>query len=428
MNSSLILTQNKSTLHKLFPWFVWGISSLFVSYQMLLQTSPSVMIADLENAFSINAFGVSLLASSFFYPYVLFQIPAGLLVDRIQPRYLLMVCLFGIAAASIGFANAGSVETARLSRMLQGVFSAPSVTPALYLAALWFPSRRFALIAGLTEMIGMLGSAIGQITLAPCSSLFGWRATIVVCAMGGLGLAALTWAIVRNKSSEEVIEEVKPTHKTNLFHDLLTVISFSQSWINGVFSGLLFSVSAAFSAFWCIPYLMQVYPISLNTAAAASSMGLFGVALGAPSIGWLSDRLGLRRMPMIISTAIVLVLMLTVLYVPGISIQLMFILLFALGFFSSAYALPFAVMRDIMPSHVRGVAMGYTNMMCILVGSPLLQPLIGWWLNKELAHGTSVQAYQHALVVLPLSLGIGLILAFLIRETNCGQEASIAPS
>jgi MFS family permease len=406
---------------RVFPWLVWGMSSLFVTFQMLLQTSPSVMINDLEQAFSINAFGVSLLSSSFFYTYVLLQIPAGMLIDRIQPRYCLTFCLLGIAVTCVVFASTHSLEVARSSRILQGVFSAPSVVPALFLAATWFPSQRFALLAGLTEMIGMLGSAIGQASLAPCSSYLGWRPTLLICALLGLVMAILTWTIVRNKSNDNTADSTHPA-KGRILQDLLTVISYPQAWINGIFAGLLFSISAAFGAFWCIPFLMRVYSVSLNVAAAASSMTLFGVALGAPALGWVSDRLGLRRLPMILSAGVVLSLMLIILYVPMLPLGVMFVLLFALGFFSSAYAIPFAVMRDIMPSHVRGTAMGYTNMMCILIGSPILQPLIGWILNQQSSPATQqIAAYQQALMILPICLGVGFVLAFCIKETYCEE-------
>jgi MFS family permease len=420
----MALSVHRHRSAKWLPWLIWGVSSLFVTFQMLLQTAPSVMISNLQNAFAINTFEVSLLSSSFFYTYVLLQIPAGMLVDRVQPRHCLTVCLIGIMITCAVFASTQSLKVATASRILQGVFSAPSVVPALFLASMWFPSRHFAFLAGLTEMVGMSGSAIAQIALAPAASHLGWRSTLWICVFIGFCLALLVWAVVRNKPVKHEEQSVElPRQKGNVFRALLTVVSYPQAWINGLFSGLLFAVSAAFGGFWCIPYLMQNYSISLDTAAAASSMVLFGVALGAPVVGWLSDHFSVRRFPMIFSTAIVFVLMLVVIFVPGIELPWMFVLLFALGFFSGVYALPFAVMRDIMPVRVRGTAMGYTNMMCILIGSPILQPLIGWFVDSQVSQGVlPAKAYQSALIILPICLGIAFLLAFLVRETHCGRH------
>ncbi|MES2217403.1 MAG: MFS transporter [Pseudomonadota bacterium] len=423
MTLGIAITDRKSARSLLLPCMVWGVSSLFVTFQMLLQTSPSVMIADLQQAFSIDTLGVSLLSTSFFYTYVLLQIPAGMLIDRVHPRYCLAACFVGVSLMTVMFALSHNLEMARTSRILQGLFSAPSVVPALYLAAIWFPARYFALLAGLTEMIGMSGSAVGQLVLAPCSGLVGWRVTLLICAAIGFVMALCTLLIIRNKpTTANTTTTATAPHQTHIFRSLLIVISCPQAWINGLFSGLLFSISAAFGAFWCIPYLMKIYNFTLNSAAAASSMVLFGVALGAPVLGGISDRINLRKLPMIVSTAAVLVLMLIIMYVPNINLTLLFLLLFALGFFSAAYALPFAVIREIMPNHVRGTAMGYTNMMCILIGAPVLQPLIGWLLDRELLQTTNVGlAYQHAMLALPVSLAIGLVLAFFVRETYCGN-------
>lgn len=419
MEARVSIRHKSKPISALLPWLVWGVSSLFVTYQMLLQAAPSVMIADLENAFAVNTFGVSLLSSSFFYTYLLFQIPSGMLVDRVHPRNLLIFCLIGIAIATSCFAYSETLPAAHASRILQGIFSAPSVIPALYLAAVWFPAKRFAMLAGLTEMIGMSGAALGQATLAPSVEAFGWRGTLIGCAMVGVAMAVLTFFLVRDKRGSRKTENEIREMRRSVFHNLRIVVSSPQAWVNGLFCGLLFAIAASFGSLWCIPFLMETYSISLDVAASASAMCLFGVACGAPLLGWISDRLKLRKMPMIISTMLVLILILIILYVPAIDLTVMFVLLFALGFFSSIYALSFAVMSDLMPAEVRGTAMGYTNLMCILIGAPILQPLIGWLLNNNLhATANKALAYQHALVVLPISMALGLLLSFFIKETR----------
>ena len=87
--------------------------------------------------------------------------------------------------------------------------------------------------------------------------------------------------------------------------------------------------------------------------------------------------------------------------------------LLLLGFTSGVYVLPFAVMRDITPHHVKGTAMGYTNMMCIIIGAPLLTPMVGWILTLQ------PNQYRTSLVVFPISLLFALILSFFVRETYC---------
>jgi MFS family permease len=159
---------------------------------------------------------------------------------------------------------------------------------------------------------------------------------------------------------------------------------------------------------------MQRYRIDVSQAADMSSMIYVGIAIGAPFIGWLSDRIQTYRPLMIVGTLVTLLLSIFIIYVSFVSIGWMFVLLLLLGAFSGVYVLPFAIIRTITPVHMRGTAMGYTNMMCILIGAPLLQPLIGWLLHLHAR--TSLHAYHEALLVIPVSLVIALGLAVWVRE------------
>lgn len=407
-------------LKKILPWFGWGLSSLFVLFQFLLQTSTSVMIHDLEKAFSIDVLGVSLLASSFFYTYLVLQIPAGMIVDRFGVRMTLTAGLLLAAVACFIFAQTHFLSLAVASRIILGIASAPGVVSALYLAARCFPARYFALIAGLMECLGMLGGVAGESLMARFIGAFGWRDTLLGCAWIALLMGILTWIIVRDRF-DILIETNEESNQKNSWKNLLSVLRLPQAWINGFFAGTIFAILAAFAGFWCVPYLMNRYGVTLSSAADASAITFLGAAFGAPLLGWLSDHLEQRKSLMIFVTAISLLLTSIILYVPTIPFSYMYFLLFALGVCSGVYVLPFAVMRDITPHHVRATAMGYTNMMCIVIGAPFLQPFIGWILSQKLQVGIShvvFSQYQCALVVLPMSLFVALILAFFVRETG----------
>ena len=237
---------------------------------------------------------------------------------------------------------------------------------------------------------------------------------MLILAALALLMAISAWLIVRDDVRNESSMQSDAVNR-HVWRDLFSMLMLPQAWINGLFSGLTFGMVAAFGAFWCIPYLMQRYGITLGHAADASSMIFIGAALGAPFIGWLSGRIGIKRNLMIAWPLIAGIIFCIIAYVPGISMPWMFVLILLLGFFSGVYLLPFAVMRDITPSHMRGTAMGYINMMCILIGSPLLQPAIGWILNSHA--GISLRAYQDAFLVIPASMLIAVVLGYFVRET-----------
>ena len=87
---------------------VFGTAALFVLFQMVLQTFPSVMREGLVVDLSLNDAGFGGLSSSFYYPYILLQIPAGIMVARFggAPTYAVYVLCIIIEAVLLAVPNA----------------------------------------------------------------------------------------------------------------------------------------------------------------------------------------------------------------------------------------------------------------------------------------------------------------------------------
>jgi len=408
---------------RILPWVVWGIASLFVLFQFMLQGSTSVMIPQLMRDFSIDVVSIGFLSASYMFTYIVLQIPSGLLVDRFGPRSLLTGGLVLCALACLAFAWAQDYSVAVMSRMLMGIVTAPAVVCALYIGSCWFRTSHFALIAGLTEMLGMFGGALGAEVLALSVEGTGWRFTMLVCALIAILLAFFTFILVRDRPRDSVSIQ-KPDE--SLLLKLKIVLTIPQVWINGVFSGLTFVIISAFASLWCIPFTQKIYGINLIQAASVCSMLFIGAGIGSPFMGWLSDRLKVRKPVMIAGSVASLFLVLIILYLPGISLPVMFVLMLLTGFASSVYMIAFAVVREITPPSVRGTALGVVNTLTIIFGAPILQPFIGWLLRR--VHEGSfmdsidvfpLEDYKIALSVIPICYALGLILVFFIRETHC---------
>ena len=98
-----------------------------------------------------------------------------------------------------------------------------------------------------------------------------------------------------------------------------------------------------------------------------------------------------------------------------------------MGFVCAVYVLAFALVREQTQMSVRASAMGLTNMMSMIIGAPLLQPLIGIILDRHpvpaLTVGRSMPlVYQHALSSLMVCLLLAFLLIFFIRETYCKEK------
>jgi len=381
------------------------------------------MVPQLMKAFDINLVEMGVLSASFSFLYIVMQIPSGILVDRIGPRRLLSGALIIVVCACLVFSVAKVYSVAAVARLLIGFGSAPAIVCTLYVAAKWFPHKQFALIVGLTEFFGMLGGAAGESGLALLVEALGWRETMLICSLIGGVLLVLTLLLVHDKPKEQETESAN--ERISVLSQLMAVIRIPQCWLNGIFAGLMFAFIQGFAALWCIPFMQIVYDATLNQAAGASAMLFLGAGIGSPILCGLSDYMGRRKPLMVIGTACALGLICLILYMP-MKMLSMYLLLFTFAFCSSVYMIPYAVVREITPSHVSGTAMGYINMMTIMIGAPLLLPLIGWFL--ELTGGGSgvvgtgfftVRDYQLALSVLPACVLLALVCVGFIKETHC---------
>jgi len=211
---------------------VFGTAALFVFFQMVLQTFPSVMREGLVVDLSLNETGFGGLSSSFYYPYIVLQIPAGILVSRFGVRSVLITGAALCTVASFLFAVSQTAGFAEATRILMGLGAAPTVVCAMTLAAQWFPQRMFPLLAALTEIAGMTGAAVGQETLGAIVEHAGWRAGMIACGAFSAVLLVLIVALVRDRSGHGADDEHWPGF-TQIKQSLLSMPVLSVATAGG---------------------------------------------------------------------------------------------------------------------------------------------------------------------------------------------------
>lgn len=357
------------------PWrssLIFGTAALFVFFLMVLQTFPSVMREGLVVDLSLNEAGFGGLSSSFYYPYVLLQIPAGILVSRFSARSVLIIGALLCTIASFVFAASTTAETAELTRILMGLGSAPTVVCTMALAAQWFPIRIFPILAALTEVFGMAGAALGQESLGFIVERSGWRTGMIVCGVFSAVLLVLIVLFVRNgQKARPTVSEDWP--RTAEIAKLLISLPILAPAVAG---GLVASAGVAFGWLWGVSYFEAYHHMSLSAASVCASFYFWGCLPGMLGAAWLCSRYGRPAMLLVIGaigTAVMMGLILFVLQGEVVQSAAMFIL----GVCNSAYVLSFTMAETASPTRLSGVAMGLTNMLIVGIGGLILQPLLG---------------------------------------------------
>ena len=394
---------------------MWALAASTFLYAFLQRVSPSVMVEDLMRGFGVGGTMLGSLSAFYLYAYAALQIPLGAMFDRFGVRRLMVASLLVSGAGSLLFAAAPSVEIAYFGRLLIGGGAACSFVGALTVTALWLPPARFALFAGLVQLLGMAGAIFGQAPLAALVAVTGWRGALTALGLLAAGLALALALLLRDKA--------RPADGTMpIGAALRDALVRRETWTCSVFGFAMTGPMLAFGGLWAVPYLSTTYGLPRTEAAALTSLIFAGWGLGAPTIGWISDRLRRRRAPMAICAAISGTLLAAILAGPVWPIPVLAALMALEGFTAAAMVLGFAVVKDHSPAATSSLAMAVVNTFVVGSGA-LLQPLLGWMLDRGWSGATldgarvyDAAAYGAALAPLPPLFLLALLACAATRE------------
>ncbi len=417
--------EKNKTFISMHAWIIWLLSALFMFYKYALEVSPSVMTTTLMSTFNISGAALGNLAACYFYAYLLLQIPAGFLLDKIGPRKITTLAIALCAFGSLLFSKADTLLIAGIGRFLTGAGAAFAAVNCLKLIANWFPQKQFAFMAGLMMTVAMLGAVGGQAPLATFIDAMDWRYAMQFIGFAGLILAALFWLTVRDISPLHKKEKHIISQNISFSSSLKRVLKNPQGWWLSVYSGFAFAPVMIFGGLWGVSFISEAFLISSNMAAQSVSLIFIGFAVGAPFFGWFSDWLGKRVIVMFWGTLIALITISAVIYMPSLSNSSLTFLLFLFGFSISSFLLCFTMMREISLPILAATAIGFMNAFDALLGAAS-DPLTGWFLDLvwdgKLVDGArvfSVSAYKTAFLALPAFLTLSLIALWRIKETYC---------
>ncbi|MBY0530109.1 MAG: MFS transporter [Rhabdochlamydiaceae bacterium] len=419
----------KHFAHPIRAWIIWFLSAFFMFYKYALEVSPSVMTKTLMSTFEISGAQLGNFAATYFYAYLIMQIPAGLLLDKFGPRRVTTIAIALCALGGLIFAEAQTLLVAGIGRFLTGVGAAFGAVNCLKLIANWFPFKHFAFMTGLMMTVGMLGAVGGQAPLSAFIDALDWRLAMSYISYAGFILAALFALIVRDKAPDHKRTKQVSSSKMPLLEGLMKVLKNRQSWWLAAYSGFAFAPVMIFGGLWGVSFISEGYGLSSGLSAQTVSLIFIGFAVGAPVFGWFSDWIGRRNVVMFWGTLLATICISIVIYAPGVSQLMLTSTLFLFGFFISSFLLCFTMIREINLAALSATAIGFMNAFDALFGA-FSDPMTGKFLDMtwtgKLVDGArifSVENYKMAFLTIPIYLIISLVLMAKIKETYCKQSS-----
>ncbi|NQD70301.1 MFS transporter [Sphingobacterium shayense] len=364
---------------KQYPWIVvgllWVVALLNYLDRQMLSTMRDSMQVDIIELQTAEAFGI--LMAIFLYIYGFMSPVAGVVADRVNRKWLIVVSLFIWSAVTYAMGLVDNYDHLLILRAIMGVSEALYIPAGLALIADYHTGKTRSLAIGV-HMTGLyMGQALGGFG-ATLASNVGWHSAFQWFGLVGIVYAVLLSFLLHEKT-HEISNEPNTTVKVPLLKGLSTLFSMTAFWV------ILLYFAAPSLPGWAtknwLPTLFsdslkipmeQAGPLSTITIAASS---FIGVIIG----GMASDRWVLKNIRgRVYTSAIGLALTIPSLVLLGMGETFLAVvgaaILFGIGFgVFDANNMP--ILCQFVPSRLRATAYGFMNMVGVFAGAAITQVL-----------------------------------------------------
>lgn len=402
-------------------WIFWALPALFFLYEFMLRVSPSVIEQELQESFHADGASFGFSMGMYYYAYAPMQLVVGVILDRWGSRRPLAIAAIICAAGAALFATADSLGGLGAGRVLAGMGSAFAYVGTIYVATVWFPGCRIALLAGVTAALGMLGAVAGESVLGFVDEYAGWRTvTWWFCGVAVL-LGVLIWVIVPRRPLwiEHSIRAERVEHGGHVFAGLITVLKSSLTWRLALVTAALYLPAGTFGAMWGERFLSDCLAMGPHAAGGADAMLWVGLGVAALTMGWLSDMWGRRKWALVLGTCLCLVGTVGLLLLTPGTAGLSWVMLLLVGLGVGGVVVAFPMGMDLNGHHARGGAITFINFFQMLLAG-LGQWIIGLLLStvSDGSGSYSLLDFRLVLLVLPVALVAALVLLIWIPDVK----------
>lgn len=405
----------------------WLVFCLLAGAYMLVyfhRMAPAVVALDMMAEFSAGPALMGLLASAYFYPYAIIQLPAGLLADSWGPRRSVSLFLFVAGLAAIAFGLAPDTWVAIGARVLVGLGVGLVLVHSMKILTAWFKPDQFARMMGVLMGVGGLGMLLASSPLAYLSAWLGWRVSFLATGAATSLIAVAVYIWVRDRPSDiglpEVVESTALGRGIGLKEGLGLVLGHKSFWVFAIWKFFQIGTMFSFAGMWGGPYLMEVYGLDKPAAGNVLSMVAVGTLVGSPLIGWLSDKVLCSRKQVVVGCSLVFTAwsLFTVIWPSGLPLPLMYLHSLVLGVTASAVVVVvFTSVKELFPLRIAGTATGLVNLFPFF-GGAFMQVMVGWMMEGRAPGQDPAVLYGHAFYLYVAAAVISLVCAFLMRETH----------
>ena len=239
--------------------------------------------------------------AAFALAYAVFEIPSGMLGDRIGPRkiFIRIVLLWSLFTVLTGLVN--GLITLIIVRFLFGVGESGVYPNSMLVVSRWFPVQETGKVLSWVGIGSQIGSAIAPLIIVPIAAIYGWRMPFFVIGSIGLVWAWICYGWFQDFPSQmkNITTSEKQLIESSCRHDhRQELVSWKLIFRNSTLWPLMamyFCIQWAnyFFVAWMPVYLQEGRGFSENSMKKITSLLFVVGIIGFPD-GWGGERLVLK--------------------------------------------------------------------------------------------------------------------------------------
>jgi len=365
------------------------------------RTMAAILAPPLQAEFGLSPQQIGLFAASFHFAFGALQLLIGVGMDLFGLRRTVLTA-FPLTVLGAGLsAGSHSYEALIAGQVLIGIGCAPAFLACTLFIAQQFPGERFAMLSGLTLMLGGIGMLVTGSPLAWLIEARSWRAGMWVLAAG----AALAWVLVWWRVRPPP-PAAPPQGRESLGQALRgfgALLLLPYTWGIMLMGAANYASFMALRGLWLGPLLIDRHGLSLvasgHVALAVSVVSL----LSPPLFGRFDPPSARRRRRLIVGCALATAALFALIgLLRGLLADT--VLALAVALLSGFMVLQYADVRAAYPPAVIGRALSVFTM-AMFIGVALVQWGSGWVASQAAARGADPFAAALLAVAAMLALG-----------------------
>jgi MFS family permease len=340
---------------------MWGVALVAYIVAVLQRTSLGVAGVQAAERFDISASVLSSLVVLQIIVYAGLQIPVGVLLDRVGPKFLIATGALLMVTGQVALALSPSIGIAIVGRILVGAGDAMTFISVIRLLASWFTGRILPQLSQWTGNIGALGQVLSAVPLSWALHEVGWSVSFITAA--ALSAVAFVLVFVLLSNGREPAALRQRTSWRSAMSQLRQSLARPGTQLGFWAAFVTMSSGTSFSLLWGFPAM--VGGLGYTPALASGLLTLIvGVGLvSGPILGILSARFPFRRSSLVLGiVALIGVAWTAVLVWPGKPPLWMIVILIAtMGIGATGAMISFDFARTFNPLRSLGSANGVVN-------------------------------------------------------------------